>query len=201
MARNFLISRCLKSFKLTRKRRCFLIFFIFILILVKFYFLDKLDEKYESIQIDISKYKSIYDDTQVDTSSYLQDYELLVKKWQPVKEKLDRETSSIKIKISSGRVLFDKKHDYLILEQTKIGEREKFCHQNAQTLFLNECPFKNCKFTCDKSKLNQADALLFHESDLKLDLIENPSYYEDLSVKAKKNRLEQLWILYNDEVK
>ena len=33
-------------------------------------------------------------------------------------------------------------------------------------IYIEECKYKNCYFTCDKSNMNKSDAMIFHESDI-----------------------------------
>lgn len=99
--------------------------------------------------------------------------------------------------------------DYLILEYTKIGGNQRFCHfyEGAKTddemakkiVFLEQCPYKNCRFTCDKAKANAAHVLLFHESDLNREMDAEPNYLANLN-SAVTDRSSQIWLIWNDEV-
>ena len=159
--------------------------------------------------------QTYYDDTSVDTSSYLLDYARLVERWRPVKRKLDEENAQVKV-ISdaaySSREL--NKTEYLVLEYTRVIGVEKFCQHfkneknynnknneyAKEQLYVKECPFTNCRFSCDiAADMDRADALLFHEGDLKQDLEKNKNYLSELRAKVT-NRAKQIWLLYNDEV-
>lgn len=112
---------------------------------------------------------------------------------------------------------------FLILEYTKIFGQTKFCNLNLAnssleriknfnfSLYekliaertsekskkfshLDKCHFKNCFFTCDQSLSVQADALLFHETDLKNQIDEVKKSLENF-----KRDPSQLWLLWNDE--
>ena len=91
------------------------------------------------------------------------------------------------------------KQSYVIVEYTKIFDSSKYCTNPSQeSIYLSQCPYKNCLFTCDKRKAFSADALLFHEADLVKQSIE-----ESIFLKKYLNdvefRKEQIWILWNDE--
>ena len=100
--------------------------------------------------------------------------------------------------------------DFLILEYTKFFYQTKFCHLFNETerdfefykriksrIYLDECPYKNCIFTCNKSMINDASALLFNSFDLKR--IDNRNFLKDLKSNIY-DRKSQIWILWNDEV-
>jgi hypothetical protein len=147
----------------------------------------------------------IDDDSNVKTSNYLMEYLKLQNKWQLLKRKHDYENSYNK-KIIQVKAKHRRKIEYVILEYTKVMGREKFCQyyddkeatNPEEKLYLKECPFTNCKYTCDKTTLNSADGVLFHESDLKLEVFNNPKYFEKLKQRSA-DRKNQIYILYNDE--
>jgi len=125
----------------------------------------------------------------------------LFKKYKPF---LDKKKE--KITLHENRVLKKKEEVYKILEYTKIGGATKFCNMGfagkpalngaPEFDYLNTCLYKNCIFTCDKSELNDADALLMHLTDVYTELIKIPTALNDL---MQKRRPEQPWILWNDE--
>ena len=103
---------------------------------------------------------------------------------------------------------------YLILEYTKVFSQPKFCSKTASQIFNSEiekCEYSNCLYTCDKSRLKDADALLFHQRDLETEFqykyvnsytnwIENTQQIPFKTVSEKlKNNPDQNWILWNDE--
>lgn len=165
------------------------------------------------VNFDREWYNLIYDDTRVNTSSYLHDHNSLVQRYKPLKTQLDRINSKIKIQLPNRRVIKTKK-EFLILEYTKVIGVEKYCHHYKhdknlnslndeyakKQLFVDECPYKNCKYTCDMVQVNKADMLIFHEGDLKKELSQNDQYLSQLNSKVP-DRSSQIWLLYNDEVK
>jgi len=122
------------------------------------------------------------------------------------------------------------KEFYLILEYTQIFFGQKYCNlkikteksysnhvsfkriledsQNKENSYdlLDECLYKNCFFTCDRTLANQANVLLFHETDLKNEL--NVKYDSNLGkIRRNLNNIapfnqrssSQIWLLWNDE--
>ena len=134
------------------------------------------------------------------------EYLKLQNKWQLLKRAHDYENSDNKI-ILQVKAKNVRKIEYVILEYTKVMGQKKFCQHYddkessnpEEVLYLKECPFTNCRFTCDKKKLNSANGVLFHESDLRKEVLNNPNYYEKL-IQGSTNRANQIYILYNDEV-
>lgn len=148
---------------------------------------------------------SIFFDHDVDTRNYFKDYENLRKlknKFSSRKHKTIIENQR-KLKQSD---LYDT--DFLILEYTKIMGESKYCHRfnyknkdylsERNKLYLKECPYKNCIFTCDKKIVNDANALIFSQKDLekklKIDKKILPNLLDELI-----DRERQIWILWNDE--
>ncbi|RMZ93886.1 hypothetical protein BpHYR1_009699, partial [Brachionus plicatilis] len=93
----------------------------------------------------------------------------------------------------------------MILEYTKIFGNTKYCQkfeknieEAKKELYLSECPYRNCIFTCDKSHVNNAQVLLFHQSDLHSELKYFFGFDSGPTVKESK-RKKQIWILWNDE--
>jgi hypothetical protein len=169
---------------------------------------------YNEDEFDSQTYKKIYDDSTVGTSSYLLDYGRLLQRSAGLKAQLDAENSVVKVQLLKLRHPSAlNKTEYLIYEYTKVIGVEKYCpffkdERNLvgendafakEKLFLKECPFTNCRFSCDSSHVNTADMLLFHEGDLKQDMKANSNYLRELNSKVT-NRARQIWLLYNDEV-
>jgi hypothetical protein len=126
---------------------------------------------------------------------------------------------------------------YLIVEFTKIFSQTKFCHMNNKKLLfassggkdatngelfnklkqdatnaapftqLDKCAYKNCLFSCDKSLAKQADAVLFHYTDLKNNIEAKVRNLNNLNEVAGfmrdylkfKRESSQVWIFWNDE--
>ena len=142
----------------------------------------------------------------IPTETYLMDYSKAQLKWRKIKST----SNSYKHRYELNRNVFSniKNNDILILEYTKVGNQPRFCGYFDNTnynetavknmLFMEQCPYKNCRFTCDKQRQNEANVLLFHESDLNRDLENDRDYLSNL--KRKVNRRSQIWLLWNDEV-
>ena len=85
-------------------------------------------------------------------------------------------------------------------------DRHKFCPffasgelaQDANRFYIRQCPYKNCRFTCDKTQIKHADALLFHESDVKSEQRQDASYIAKISA-LHRNVPDKIFILWNDE--
>lgn len=112
---------------------------------------------------------------------------------------------------------------YLILEYTKTFKNNRFCeysftsdtiNKHKSDKYFNEifalnllsstpyydkldnCEFKNCFFTCNKSFTSIAHGLMFHDYDLLTEWLMSPFEY----YKLLKNRVsDQVWIYWNDE--
>jgi hypothetical protein len=100
------------------------------------------------------------------------------------KEKYDLKNAHIKKILKNSRLVFEKE-EYLIIEYTKIFDQTKYCQYFNQTMkytniFINECPYKNCRFTCDKNEFINADALLFHVSDTDKEAAKDKNYISNI---------------------
>ena len=117
-------------------------------------------------------------------------------------------TNEDHIYYSDKRKLKKKDDFYLILEYTRIFSRTKYCQMKIDSNDLNNyknlslfteknvesketfdllenCLFKNCFFTCNKSFADKSDALIFHDTNSL-----------DLSFKRKQS---QVFIFWTDE--
>ena len=163
------------------------------------------------ININESKIFKLYaqtlDDSNVNTESYLNDYVSQRKKLLNVTLERDLKFSHLKKSIPGGRNLLGilKKSDYLIVEYSKFFYQTKYCHlfdkdanKAKENTYLKECFYKNCVFSCDKSKVATADALLFYDYDLLRESTENSIYIKSF-LQTRKWRHDQIWILWNDE--
>jgi hypothetical protein len=54
---------------------------------------------------------------------------------------------------------------------------KKFRLNASQDLFLKQCPYTNCRFTCDRQQLPGSDAVLFHEADVNAELDSDESAF------------------------
>ncbi|RNA06946.1 alpha-(1-3)-fucosyltransferase 4 [Brachionus plicatilis] len=147
-------------------------------------------------------------DENVQTFDYLNQY----KRIKSFKEQFVYTSKWKKVLSKQRNLRYNQSKDFLILEYTKIFSSTKYCQkfgadqfdQNTnfesvkRKLFLNECQFTNCVFSCDKRRLNEANALIFHQADLEVLVQEDRLYLENLRMSLKQ-REEQIWILWNDE--
>ena len=100
---------------------------------------------------------------------------------------------NLKIKndqFSSEKLLFKKLMD-------SADEAASRTNQKATYDILDDCLYKNCFFTCDKIFAKQANALLFHETDLKNELQVKNNLKNIMPFNDRTS--SQIWILWNDE--
>lgn len=171
------------------------------------------DQKNSTFRADDSKiskqiidFLKLEEDDKINTASYVEQFN----NFNGIKNEFKRHSLHQKYKRESLNDDFSRqvnKPEYLILEYTKFWQQTKFCKYFAgpqkvtnpkSKVFINECPYTNCKFTCDKQKISEADALLFHESDVNEEQYNNNMYINDVA-KLHMARPEQLFILWNDE--
>ncbi len=159
-------------------------------------------KNYNNMSFDADQMRSFrlqIDDTFVDTSMYAEDYE----NYLQMKRRLNQNFKTIerdKREIKNGTV---KNGKILILEYTKVWGETRYCQffknnndQPDEQIFIKQCPYKNCIFTCDTSQYAEAHAVLFHESDLKNEVEKNPKLLAEIEQNRKPN---QVWFLWNDE--
>lgn len=99
------------------------------------------------------------------------------------KYKNDTPTSAQKIILpSQNRILKNKKEPITILEYTNIVNGHKYCDMQfgdrikgdtKRFDYLDKCSYTNCIFSCNKSLVNEADALLMHLTDVESELNQN----------------------------
>jgi hypothetical protein len=130
----------------------------------------------------------------VKTQSYL---ELYNDRNKLLKEKQTHDPN-LKVVVENGRLDQIDKEKYTIIQYTPIFGKEKLCNKYNELrskMFLEECPYKNCEFTCEKNNLeNSNTVLLFHEWDLSRDgnLLKK-------AIKLHEKYPSKLFVLYNDE--
>jgi hypothetical protein len=175
---------------------------LFVLILIVF-ILKNINQMYarnsliSTLNLKLDLYNSkIYSDFNVNSSSYLEDYNSIQNK---------KKTSNVKF--NQFKTVIENKRPvkmlnnslYNVLVYTKVFGNYKFCDKSSTPIQqLNECPYKNCHFTCDRSEIYRVNAVIFHEFDLYKETIEDFLFLKRLS--RSKIRSNQLWILWNDEV-
>ncbi|UJR24929.1 hypothetical protein I4U23_006293 [Adineta vaga] len=81
----------------------------------------------------------------------------------------------------------DNHSNYIILEYTNVFKQPKFCGQTQDSIFGKQCPYQNCRYTCNRSLSNSADVLLMHHSDINFDQL------------PKERNPDQIWLFWHDE--
>ena len=65
---------------------------------------------------------------------------------------------------------------------------KKFRLNASQDLFLKQCPYTNCRFTCDRQQLPSSDAVLFHEADVNTELdTDESAFWQTLTAQRRNN--------------
>lgn len=104
------------------------------------------------------------------------------------KEYLIRQSSSRTILHNKFQKL-PNKTSYLIYEYTTSRQ---FCKkQTKKPIFISDCPFQNCQFTCNSSLIHKTDAMLILYSGK----LRTKNFF-DLQTKRNPN---QIWMLWHDE--
>lgn len=194
------------------KRR--IVFFIWIVFVIKltFFLISKLSSAaHNKLSKNDSKTFILYvdklNDFDINTHSYMSDYLSIRKKLLNITLERNLKYGHIKKIIQDDRnpLRILKRTDYLIVEFTKFFYQTKYCHlfdqdfnKAKENVFLKECFYKNCVFSCDKSKVLKADALLFYDYDLVRESTESSIYIKSF-LHTRKSRKDQIWILWNDE--
>ena len=151
------------------------------------------------------KFAESMNDNTVNTEFYLEEYMKRRKALADTIMKRDAQNKQFKTILKEARKSNLNSNSYLIVEYTKVFKETKFCQHfvddkliNSE-LFLDECPYKNCVFSCDERRAVNADALLFSEFDLSREETEKTYYLKQFLGNTRK-RADQIWILWNDEV-
>lgn len=147
-------------------------------------------------------------DRDLDTSAYLSEYSKFneLRRHRIKQEQGDDSSSRFGLK----RVVKDKrsrksmyKKEYTVLMFTSVFQQEKFCdtkkQQEASSLYVEQCPYKNCRFTCDRNRARHADSVLFHAFDLLSEETETKVFLKNFLARVN-SRKDQIWILWHDEV-
>lgn len=80
--------------------------------------------------------------------------------------------------------------NFLVIEYTRFFGSKKFCSKNSSEIFGDQCPYKNCFYSCNQSLASQAQLLLFHKYDVNLDTVPPKDFIRKSS---------QIWLLWHDE--
>lgn len=136
-------------------------------------------------------------DMSVDTSSYVKEFEHYAQLKAVVKPHLDESNSRFK-RVSKGARHPGglRKSHYRLLMFTTVFRSSRFCHNPP---VLEQCPFKNCLYTCDRDQARNADLVMFHADDLIREETETKVYLKSFLARLASRR-NQIWVLWNDEV-
>lgn len=137
-----------------------------------------------------------FDDSNVNSDHYLYEYRDRLESIAYLMEERNVENKKYKTIINHRRKSTGKS-SYSIIMYTDVFGTKKLC-TGDEDLFLKECPFKNCNFSCDRDQASNADAIIFSERDLSME--DRETYYKINSLlQYSENREDQVWILWNDE--
>jgi hypothetical protein len=146
----------------------------------------------------------VYNDLTLNTSNYLAEYRTARHSYAQFNRRFTKNIpayAEMKTVVAGGRAASTlHKSRYLVVEYTRVFGDTRFCAPgfNVTGIYLDECPYKNCEFTCDRSLAYEADALLFHEADLYAESVEDMIFLKR-TLARHRNRANQVWILWNDE--
>jgi hypothetical protein len=173
------------------------IFLVLCLMIIIFY---QLSSKANSNDSNIREISTIQNDLNVNTSDYLFRFKDYTKIKNEQKREYDLKNSDIKAVFRNARTNGLNKSNYTIYEYTKFFDSTKNCQhgKNLNKVYLKQCPFQNCRFSCDKNELKYADSVLFHESDMKKEFKLDPNYIKTITEMHISNP-EQIYVLWNDE--
>lgn len=144
----------------------------------------------------IASVVSHYDDIRVDTSNYIDEYIEHENGLSDIADQRNVDKAQYKSMRKNKRTGVYKSH-YLVVQYTPIMGQMKYCASfKAEENFVEQCPYKNCRFSCEATDASRADALLFSEYDLQR--VETETSFS--IKKMRQGRPEQIWILWNDEV-
>jgi alpha-1,3-fucosyltransferase len=80
----------------------------------------------------------------------------------------------------------------LVLLYTTVFLNRKFCLSSPDQIFGRSCPSKHqCKWSCNRQLLNEADAIIFHAYDIQ--------YYQASIPHRSQTKSNAIWILWSDE--
>jgi hypothetical protein len=84
----------------------------------------------------------------------------------------------------------DKNENFLLIEYTKVFGQTKYCSKTSREIFGDQCPYKNCFYSCNHSLASQAQLLLFHKYDVTTKTVPPKNFTRNPS---------QIWLLWHDE--
>ena len=124
--------------------------------------------------------------TNRETSKYLKFEEQSYIQYFQSKEQQIKE-SDFRIRIPHQRQISSEKTSFLIYEFPKYRH---FCNKQVQSIYSRNCPYQNCKFTCDPSLNRTSDALFMLYTRLD---------HRQLSSLFEQRNPNQIWVLWYDE--
>ena len=135
---------------LFKRRRVFFFPIFTLTIIASFLFLQNLPIKDKTSDIDddspsfnVIQFKKLKNDTNLDTSSYIEEYRKYNEIKTVYKQKSDSFNSMLKSVVEHARREEDiKNNKYLIVEYTKVFEKEKYCRKSIDELYVKECKYK-----------------------------------------------------------
>lgn len=186
-----------------RNRRYFLYIILGITVYLIFFTGSYQDNLTKELEIQIKEFKEAESDENVDTSKYLHGYSQFLAQRYAFQAHTFYENAEFKKELNNNmRSKHLRKSDYLIYEYTPFMGSSKYCHlfeqNNNPDIYLKQCPYTNCRFSCDSTRINQADVLLFHEADAK-ELINKDSNYVHRVLELRNKNRDQIFTLWNDE--
>jgi len=92
--------------------------------------------------------------------------------------------------LDNGLREINKNENFLFVEYTNFFGHRKFCTKNSSEIFGDQCPYKNCFYSCNHSLASQAQLLLFHKYDVTPNTIPPKNFTRNSS---------QIWLLWHDE--
>ena len=191
------------SRRLKRKRclRKLTILFLIVLVFIYSYTDEVSYKKSNEFSMSNADFVQIESDINVNTSGYLKNFH----EFESIKKQFQISSNHKHLKRELHESQRINKSNYLILEYTKFFRQTKYCQyfdnnerQSIENIFINECPFKNCAFTCNKNLAKEADAVLFHEADVNEEQLNDNNYIARVA-ELHRTMPDQIFLLWNDE--
>jgi hypothetical protein len=169
--------------KRLRKQRYVIIFIVCLLLTLalnfsqKFYYYHAYDA-YELASVPYYLIEKNYvDNTELNFKSEIENGVWRYK--EKIKNDLDLANRNVKYRRYVPGSHRQNKTKYLIFENT---DKPRYCnlfdervdHVGARRIYLHDCEYKNCEFTCDKNQLNSADAFVLYEDSASY----RPEYFD-----------------------
>ena len=89
-------------------------------------------------------------------------------------------------------IIRNQSRSIVILIYTTVFLQRRFCFAKTDQIFGDTCPDRHlCQWTCDKKRLFEADAIIFHAYDIQ--------YYQEQIPSRSSTKSNAIWILWSDE--